>query len=71
LATSEVPTEVFGNEQLHNPKQAGLILGGLHPKTVLRLAGRGELPFVRIGPHTIRFRDSDLQAFIESKRVST
>jgi excisionase family DNA binding protein len=55
------PTVLF--EPLLDDKQAGEMLG-LHPKTVQRLARRGELPAVRIGRYW-RFRASALNNWIE------
>lgn len=39
----------------------------LSPRHTQRLAGT-EIPCVRIGPKSLRFRRSDLLAFLESKR---
>jgi excisionase family DNA binding protein len=55
------PTLPF--EPLLDDKQAGEMLG-LHPKTVQRLARRGELPAVRIGRYW-RYRASVLNQWIE------
>ena len=55
------PTESF--EPLLDDKQAGEMLG-LHPKTVQRLARRGEIPAVRIGRYW-RYRASVLNQWIE------
>ena len=43
--------------------EAGAFLGGLHPKTVQRMARRGELPAYRIGRYW-RFRASELSAWL-------
>ena len=55
------PTLSF--EPLLDDKQAGEMLG-LHPKTVQRLARRGEIPAVRIGRYW-RYRASALNHWIE------
>jgi excisionase family DNA binding protein len=53
-------TENF--EPLLSDEQAGQLLG-LHPKTVQRLARKGELPAVRIGRYW-RYRASALNSFV-------
>jgi excisionase family DNA binding protein len=50
-------------EPLLSDAEAGSLLG-LHPKTVQRLARRGELPAVRIGRYW-RFRASALNHWID------
>ena len=55
------PTVLF--EPLLDDKQAGEMLG-LHPKTLQRLARRGEIPAVRIGRYW-RYRASVLNQWIE------
>jgi len=40
---------------------------GLSPETVLRRYRRGELPGVRLGSNVLRFRESELEAWLESK----
>lgn len=50
-------------EPLIDEKQAAQFLGGLHPKTVQRMARRCEIPSVRIGRYW-RFRASELDAWI-------
>jgi len=50
-------------EPLMSEAQAGELLG-LHPKTVQRLARRGEIPAVRIGRYW-RFRASSLNTWVE------
>jgi excisionase family DNA binding protein len=62
-------SEVRESTPLRDPKQAAAFIG-VHPQTLLRMALRGAIPSVRIGPRTVRFTDADLQAFIESKRVA-
>jgi excisionase family DNA binding protein len=53
-------TEQF--EPLLSDEQVGQLLG-LHPKTVQRLARKGELPAVRIGRYW-RYRASELNRWI-------
>ena len=53
-------------EPLIDEKQAAQFLGGLHPKTVQRMARRGEIPAIRIGRYW-RYRASDLNRWIELK----
>jgi len=55
------PTMSF--EPLLDDKQAAAILG-LHPKTLQRLARRGEIPTVRIGRYW-RYRASVLNQWID------
>ncbi len=50
-------------EPLLNDAQAGKFLGGLHPKTVQRMARRGELPSYRIGKYW-RYRASELNHWL-------
>jgi excisionase family DNA binding protein len=40
----------------------------VHPATVRRLVAAGELKPTRLGKRTVRFRPSDVQRFIASKR---
>ena len=51
-------------EPLIDEKQAAKFLGGLHPKTVQRMARRGELPHCRVGKY-YRFRASELDTWIQ------
>ena len=50
-------------EALMNDTDAALFLGGLHPKTVQRMARRGELPAYRIGKYW-RYRASELSEWL-------
>jgi excisionase family DNA binding protein len=50
-------------EPLLNDEQAANFLGGLHPKTVQRMARRGELPAYRIGKYW-RYRASELNHWL-------
>jgi len=51
-------------EPLLNDAEAAKFLGGLNPKTVQRMARRGELPHCRVGKY-YRFRASELDAWIQ------
>jgi excisionase family DNA binding protein len=51
-------------EPLLNDKQAADFLGGLHPKTVQRMARRGDLPAYRVAKYW-RFRASELATWLE------
>jgi excisionase family DNA binding protein len=57
------PTLSLSFEPLLDDKQAGEMLG-LHPKTLQRLARRGEIPAVRIGRYW-RYRASAINQWIE------
>ena len=50
-------------EPLLSETEAAKFLGGLHPKTVQRMARRGELPAYRIGRYW-RFRASELDQWL-------
>jgi len=50
-------------EPLLSDTEAAQFLGGLHPKTVQRMARRGQLPAYRIGRYW-RFRASELSAWL-------
>jgi len=50
-------------EPLLNDAEAARFLGGLHPKTVQRMARRGELPHYRVGKY-YRYRASQLSAWL-------
>jgi len=50
-------------EPLMSETEAGQFLGGLHPKTVQRMARRGEIPAFRIGRYW-RFRASELDRWL-------
>lgn len=59
--------EVFTLENPYEPlmadAEAAQFLGGLHPKTVQRMARRGELPAYRVGKYW-RYRASELTAWL-------
>jgi excisionase family DNA binding protein len=50
-------------EPLLNDADAAQFLGGLHPKTIQRMARRGELPAYRVGKYW-RYRASELSAWL-------
>lgn len=52
-------------EQLLNSREAAKLLG-VHPKTLMQMARRGEIPAVRIGKFW-RFRASALDSWIKSE----
>ncbi|MGB7136646.1 MAG: helix-turn-helix domain-containing protein [Acidobacteriaceae bacterium] len=58
-------------EPLLSESEAAKFLGGLHPKTVQRMARRGELPAFRIGRYW-RFRASELDRWlaVQSRQAS-
>ena len=53
-------------EPLLNDAQAAQLLGGLHPKTVQRMARRGEIPSYRVGKYW-RYRASEIAAWLVLK----
>lgn len=53
-------------EPLMSDVEAAKFLGGLHPKTVQRMARRGEIPAFRIGRYW-RFRASELDEWLRVK----
>jgi len=50
-------------EPLLNDAQAAAFLGGLHPKTIQRMARHGELPHYRIGKY-YRYKVTELSAWL-------
>ena len=62
----------YNDEVLLTPKQAAKRLG-LTPRFLEARRYRGDGPkFVRISPRCVRYRDSDLQEWIEARvRIST
>ena len=54
-------TEIY--EPLLNDAEAAQFLGGLHSKTVQRMARRGELPHYRVGKY-YRYRASELSDWL-------
>jgi len=57
---------VIAYEPLLNDSEAARFLGGLHPKTVQRMARRGEVPHYRVGKY-YRYRASELDAWLHSQ----
>jgi excisionase family DNA binding protein len=51
-------------EPLMNAAEAARFLGGLHPKTVQRMARSGKLPAYRIGRYWL-FRGSELDHWLK------
>ena len=51
-------------EPLLDDQQAAMLLGGLHPKTLQRMARRGHLPAFRVGKYW-RYRASELDEWVE------
>jgi excisionase family DNA binding protein len=54
--------------ELLTPEQVGVALGR-HPKTVLNLFNRGELPGIKLGSRTVRFDSRDVEAYIDAHRT--
>ena len=50
-------------EPLLDDAESARFLGGLHPKTVQRMARRGEIPHYRVGKY-YRYRASELSAWL-------
>lgn len=44
---------------------------GVTPKTIRVWIREGRIPASRMGPHSIRVRESDLKAFLERAQVQT
>ena len=57
-------SEVF--EPLLNAQQAAALLGGMHAKTLMGFARRGEIPAVKLGRFWY-FRASALNAWIDAQ----
>jgi excisionase family DNA binding protein len=57
-------------ENLLTPAQAAQVLGVL-PATLTKWRNkrRAGLPFVRVGHNSVRYRESDVRAFIDSRVV--
>ena len=57
-------------ESYLSPAQVAECLN-VHRETVLRMARRGELPKpIRIGGQTLRWKESEIAAFLEDRRAS-
>jgi excisionase family DNA binding protein len=50
-------------ESLINDSEAAQFLGGLHPKTVQRMARRGKIPHYRVGKY-YRYRATELNDWL-------
>ena len=57
-------------ERLLDDNQAALLLGGLHPKTLQRMARRGQVPAFRVGKYW-RYRASELDEWLKGQRRHT
>ena len=53
-------------EPLLDDRQASALLGGIHPKTLQRLARTGKVPAYRVGRFW-RYRASELDSWLRSK----
>jgi excisionase family DNA binding protein len=53
-------------EPLLDDRRASALLGGIHPKTLQRLARTGQIPAYRVGRFW-RYRASELDAWVRSK----
>jgi excisionase family DNA binding protein len=53
-------------EPLLNIEESASMLGGIHPKTLQRMARKGEIPGYQIA-HRWYFRASDLDAWLKSR----
>lgn len=61
--TSGTSPTLLNLEPLLNDSAAAAFLGGLHPKTVQRMARRGEIPHYRVGKY-YRYRASELSEWL-------
>jgi excisionase family DNA binding protein len=64
------PEEEVGEQigPLLTPEEVGKKLVR-HPKTVLNLFNRGELPGIKLGSRTVRFDPRDVEAYIDAHRT--
>jgi len=72
MSDEKLKSESFQRfEPLLDDQQAAMLLGGLHPKTLQRMARRGHLPAFRVGKYW-RYRASELDEWLkcQRKRVS-
>ena len=58
--------ETVNFEPLLNTEESATLLGGMHPKTLQRMARRGEIPGYQIA-HRWYFRASELDAWLKSR----
>jgi len=56
------PNQLVKTEEVAKRLDVGII-------TVKRLAKRGELPLIRLGHNTIRFRLADVEKYIDDHKV--
>ena len=68
----QIPTEHSQFEPLLNDAQAAEFLGGLHSKTMQRMARRGEIPPYCVGKY-YRYRASELNEWLrlQSRRQNS
>jgi excisionase family DNA binding protein len=57
------------NERLLTTREVAAFLG-MSPESVLRRYRRGELPGYRLSSNVLRFRASELEAWLEGRRES-
>lgn len=62
-STSDPPDELLTGQQVGK-------LTKLPPKSILNMAARNELPHVRVSARRIRFRRSDIDAYLDRQRTS-
>jgi len=58
--------DVVVSDPLLTTRQVAVFLG-LSPETVLRRYRRGELPGIRLGSNVLRFRASEIEAWLASR----
>jgi excisionase family DNA binding protein len=66
---SLAPRPDFQFEPLLSDKQAARLLGGIHPKTVQRMARNGQIPAYRVGRFW-RYRASELSDWLRLQSSS-
>jgi len=54
------------NDRLLTTREVAKFLG-LSPETVLRRYRAGELPAIRLGSNVLRFRESELEAWLDAR----
>lgn len=69
VAESHLLSSIQPTSGIWNPRQAARYLG-IHPRTLTRMARRGEVPSIQIG-RLWRFRQSDLDEWLTNKVNST
>ena len=70
MSATPVSPSRRSDDLLTGPQVAGWL--AVHPSTVRRLADRGHLPRVRVGPaaRLVRYRASDVAALIDAAQTS-